>query len=40
MKLAEQVTHFREMRNVCTGLVVELDRRNHFGAIVIDDRIM
>jgi hypothetical protein len=40
MKLAEQVTHFREMRNVYTGLVFKLDRRNHFGALVIDDRIM
>jgi hypothetical protein len=40
MKLAEQVTHFKEMRNVYTALVIEPDRRNHFGALAIDDRIM
>jgi hypothetical protein len=40
MKLAEQVKHLREMRNVYTGLVVKPDRRNHFGGLVITDRIM
>jgi hypothetical protein len=40
MKLAEQVTHFREIRNVYTFLVVKPDRRNHLGALVMDDRIM
>jgi hypothetical protein len=40
MKLAEQVTHFREIINVYTFLAVKPDRRNHLGALVIDYRIM
>lgn len=38
--MAQKVTHFREMRNVYTGLVLKPDRRNHFGALVIGGRIM